>query len=891
MAKAFHGRIDDTLDALIILEGCRQGILPTLTRRLLAAERGDPAHLSSSSESKDDQQVDGSGANSTATSKDTGAPKQTPLIMPGSVFVFDEGESGIYRWTDGRIWSPSRICGNFLVYRELLRKVPNQKCHTPADKARMKNGAALKDKLLKQKVEEDGLTVMGCVKGTFILKKDGLIKKTICVKGATVPMPHELQKLQGKSCSKNGYPPGFAVGDMQHLVCYEKSGAMENLHRPRDYKELRDLTLSKSFIITQKYRNPIEIRPPPSADGIFDPFDEYVTADRISEHTQRTTPKGSKDAKTEARTVDVKRRLDLEYEDGSSELSDAEDYADDDEAEPDGREQVEDDGFHRSNQGYPPQEQSFACPEPDRYKNEDTPMVSTDAYDAYDVAGHPYLTRNVQRRIQNLRQERASRTAPYFRSLSKRQPRRGMFPSIPDTDEMRQGSNLLHSHVPVTTAESYPSSQLAKSGAHRSFSPSLEYDLVPDRLSSVQEGYFRHDSNHSLGSSQTSRTLAFLYPGSSSGRNSDSSHSEDLAAWGLAHHANYNDREDFGNVHQVSDARYRPDDYYESQYSRPIQKGASHICPDVDPATEYHIGASLHQQMPFHTAGLMSSSQNVTFHPQVWYSSDIPHQVEAPIMEGMPSTSGPCECCSFAACGEPENTLSGSPFESCEVKSENFDVAVSAPTLVDTADGPQTMETSIEYFGPTDQLQAGTKSFPATPEESGDPPYQREHLKEESPLDPQTFSPAPESQEFPINTFDWSTVDQDQFNVVQQSSPTSSDYAEARRALGANEYMLHMQHLPLSQSSQTRLYPNQMNRKDGEPSSDVSTDPPSAYCQGNGVHEDLIFYSEMRSRVGLLEPSSDSASTHPLSDPAPSNIDDCSSGNVEGVSCCTADKL
>jgi hypothetical protein len=37
------------------------------------------------------------------------------MITSGSVFVFDEDESGIKRWTDGFFWSPSRILGNFLV--------------------------------------------------------------------------------------------------------------------------------------------------------------------------------------------------------------------------------------------------------------------------------------------------------------------------------------------------------------------------------------------------------------------------------------------------------------------------------------------------------------------------------------------------------------------------------------------------------------------------------------------------------------------------------------------------------------------------------------------------------------------------------------------------------
>ncbi len=40
------------------------------------------------------------------------------MIASGAVFVFDEDESGIKRWTDGFFWSPSRILGNFLLYRE-----------------------------------------------------------------------------------------------------------------------------------------------------------------------------------------------------------------------------------------------------------------------------------------------------------------------------------------------------------------------------------------------------------------------------------------------------------------------------------------------------------------------------------------------------------------------------------------------------------------------------------------------------------------------------------------------------------------------------------------------------------------------------------------------------
>ncbi|CAO1616923.1 unnamed protein product [Sympodiomycopsis kandeliae] len=54
------------------------------------------------------------------------------LIKPGSVFVWDEKEAGMRRWTDGRCWSASRVSGCFLTYRELeLRKRPATDSHGP----------------------------------------------------------------------------------------------------------------------------------------------------------------------------------------------------------------------------------------------------------------------------------------------------------------------------------------------------------------------------------------------------------------------------------------------------------------------------------------------------------------------------------------------------------------------------------------------------------------------------------------------------------------------------------------------------------------------------------------------------------------------------------------
>ncbi|KAG0003106.1 hypothetical protein BGZ65_002018, partial [Modicella reniformis] len=309
MAKAFHGRVEDTVDALIILEACRQGVLPKINRRLLAAERGevqdhtivkseDVGTSSVSSFAPDVPSLSTSirlfpGDQQSLVHPDPPIsavePSSPSLITPGSVFVFDEDESKICRWTDGRIWSPSRISGNFLIYRELFRKLSNEKCLTSREKAKMKNGSGLKDKALKEKVEKDNLVVMGCMKGTFVLKKDGLIKKTICVKGMNLPSPEEMSSRgfrgRGRTNKRRSddSPPGFSEAGIQHLVCYEKSGAMDNLHRPREYAELLNLPLSRTFVSMQKYRNPMRILPLAPGVQPIEPFDEYVSNSRIVE--------------------------------------------------------------------------------------------------------------------------------------------------------------------------------------------------------------------------------------------------------------------------------------------------------------------------------------------------------------------------------------------------------------------------------------------------------------------------------------------------------------------------------------------------------------------------------------------------------------------------------
>lgn len=80
-APAFLGRVDNTIEALRLVRAAQLGLVPRIQRRLNVEER-------------------------------------ETMVVSGAVFVFNVDEAAMKRWTDGKIWSPSRIDGNFLVSGE-----------------------------------------------------------------------------------------------------------------------------------------------------------------------------------------------------------------------------------------------------------------------------------------------------------------------------------------------------------------------------------------------------------------------------------------------------------------------------------------------------------------------------------------------------------------------------------------------------------------------------------------------------------------------------------------------------------------------------------------------------------------------------------------------------
>lgn len=150
------GWIETTRDALLILEAARRGLIPRVTRRLIDSER--------------------------------------KMITSGSVFVFDEDESGIKRWTDGFFWSPSRILGNFLLYRETDKRGAGHR-NMRADQEVSEEGSSEILSLSRPKADTASSSLaldkhrerslVGSLTNSYKFKQEGLMKK-VCSRKATL---------------------------------------------------------------------------------------------------------------------------------------------------------------------------------------------------------------------------------------------------------------------------------------------------------------------------------------------------------------------------------------------------------------------------------------------------------------------------------------------------------------------------------------------------------------------------------------------------------------------------------------------------------------------------------------------------------------------------------
>ncbi|KAF2158079.1 hypothetical protein K461DRAFT_214358, partial [Myriangium duriaei CBS 260.36] len=201
LVPTFHGFVHNSMDGLVLFEACLSGKLHHVPRRPHDRER-------------------------------------TSLIKSGSIFIYEENASGIKRWTDGVAWSPSRILGNFLIYRELEKPFP------PGEKKRaMKRKRSQAEGQGRRGSEENESApesereldrqLIGSLVDSYGFRPDGLVKKTM-------------------SISINGVS--------HHLVSYYKVEDVKTnqLRRPMEDARLANIQVRPELYMKQNFRTPVE---------------------------------------------------------------------------------------------------------------------------------------------------------------------------------------------------------------------------------------------------------------------------------------------------------------------------------------------------------------------------------------------------------------------------------------------------------------------------------------------------------------------------------------------------------------------------------------------------------------------------------------------------------
>ncbi|KAK5119992.1 hypothetical protein LTR85_007068 [Meristemomyces frigidus] len=225
LVPTFNGFVHNSMDGLVLFEACLSGKLHHVPRRPHDRERAS-------------------------------------LIKSGSIFIYEENASGIKRWTDGVAWSPSRILGNFLIYRELEKPFP------PGEKKRAmkrKRESLPGEPYPRRPSEEDGGGDL-----TAPLTPPEQIVEGDVKSGLPSDQEKELERsLIGSLVDSYGFRPEGLVkktmsisinGISHHMVSYYKVDDVKNnkLQRPLSDPRLQNMTVRPELYLKQNFRAPVE---------------------------------------------------------------------------------------------------------------------------------------------------------------------------------------------------------------------------------------------------------------------------------------------------------------------------------------------------------------------------------------------------------------------------------------------------------------------------------------------------------------------------------------------------------------------------------------------------------------------------------------------------------
>jgi len=234
LVPTFTGFVHNSMDGLILFEACLSGKLHHVPRRPHDRER-------------------------------------TSLIKSGSIFIYEENASGIKRWTDGVAWSPSRILGNFLIYRELEKPFP------PGEKKRAmkrKRTSIPGEPYSRRGSEDNGSTELSTPLTPPETSVDSESKA-----GVASDQEKELERsLIGSLVDSYGFRPDGLVkktmsisvnGISHHMVSYYKVDDVKNakLQRPLQDARLQNISVRPELYLKQNFRAPVEETEQYAIDG------------------------------------------------------------------------------------------------------------------------------------------------------------------------------------------------------------------------------------------------------------------------------------------------------------------------------------------------------------------------------------------------------------------------------------------------------------------------------------------------------------------------------------------------------------------------------------------------------------------------------------------------
>jgi hypothetical protein len=184
--------------------------------------------------------------------------ERSQLIKSGNIFIYEEHSSGIKRWTDGVPWSPSRILGNFLLYRELDKPFqPGEKkramkrnkieggVNKPTNNPRSHStnsfgsGALASPvalSVLDNTVNDADRAYIGSLVDSYQFKENGLIKKTISVQYREV-QHHLVSYYNLEDIKSNRLTTPSESGEMAGIVPRGALISSGNFRSPVDDNE------------------------------------------------------------------------------------------------------------------------------------------------------------------------------------------------------------------------------------------------------------------------------------------------------------------------------------------------------------------------------------------------------------------------------------------------------------------------------------------------------------------------------------------------------------------------------------------------------------------------------------------------------------------------------